>query len=470
MQSIIFVVQKHYICTTDIIKNDMATVKATLRTTKKAGEAALRFRLSDGRNTQLFHKSGISVNIELWDEAKECIKAKKVCAPDYRANINKQVNDRKNLLLSVYEAHKEEIANSQDFEVFIDKALNPEKGNDKKRNFFEVLEEYIEKEIASHTETKCFRSMERTLYRYEAYQKATTQKAFTLSFATIDKETVEDIRDYFKNEYILVDEEPEIFAPILESYPMLANIQRKTPGIEERGGNTIIKMMKRFRAFYNWANREGITDKAPFNNVSIGSEVYGTPFYITMGERDTIAETDLSTSHELEAQRDIFVFQCFIGCRVGDLLKMTNNNVVGDFLEYFPHKTMKSTAKKISIPLHPKAQEILKKYHQEGDNAPILPFITAQKYNTAIKKVFQACGITRKVTILDPKTGEPISVPINEVASSHLARRTFVGNLYKQVKDPNLIGKLSGHSEGSRAFARYRDIDEEMKKELINLL
>ena len=80
------------------------------------------------------------------------------------------------------------------------------------------------------------------------------------------------------------------------------------------------------------------------------------------------------------------------------------------------------------------------------------------------------CGICRAVTIINPKTGEPENVPINEVASSHLARRTFVGNLYKQVKDPNLIGKLSGHSEGSRAFARYRDIDEEMKQELINLL
>ena len=54
--------------------------------------------------------------------------------------------------------------------------------------------------------------------------------------------------------------------------------------------------------------------------------------------------------------------------------------------------------------------------------------------------------------------------------NENLARRTFVGNLYKQVKDPNLVGALSGHKEGSRAFARYRTIDDEMKKELVNLL
>jgi hypothetical protein len=56
------------------------------------------------------------------------------------------------------------------------------------------------------------------------------------------------------------------------------------------------------------------------------------------------------------------------------------------------------------------------------------------------------------------------------VASSHIARRTFIGNLYKKVKDPALIGALSGHREGSTAFARYRAIDEDIKVELVRLL
>lgn len=99
-----------------------------------------------------------------------------------------------------------------------------------------------------------------------------------------------------------------------------------------------------------------------------------------------------------------------------------------------------------------------------------MPFISSQKYNVAIKKIFKECGITRIVTILNPTTGEEEQRPINEIASSHLARRTFVGNLYKKVKDPNLVGALSGHKEGSRAFSRYRDIDDDMKKELIGLM
>ena len=53
---------------------------------------------------------------------------------------------------------------------------------------------------------------------------------------------------------------------------------------------------------------------------------------------------------------------------------------------------------------------------------------------------------------------------------SHMARRTFVGNLYKKVKDPSFVEALSGHKEGSKAFARYREIDEDIKKELVGLL
>ena len=100
----------------------------------------------------------------------------------------------------------------------------------------------------------------------------------------------------------------------------------------------------------------------------------------------------------------------------------------------------------------------------------LLPFITSQRYNDAIKEIFTKCGITRIVTILNPTTGEEIKRPINEIASSHLARRTFVGNLYKKVKDPNLIGELSGHKEGSKAFARYRTIDKEMKQDLVKMI
>lgn len=48
-----------------------------------------------------------------------------------------------------------------------------------------------------------------------------------------------------------------------------------------------------------------------------------------------------------------------------------------------------------------------------------------------------------------------------------LARRILVCNIYKGVLAPNLIAKISGLVENSRAFIRYRDINDEMAQEVI---
>ena len=39
-----------------------------------------------------------------------------------------------------------------------------------------------------------------------------------------------------------------------------------------------------------------------------------------------------------------------------------------------------------------------------------------------------------------------------------------------KIKDPNLVSALTGHAEGSRAFNRYRDIDIDMKRDLVKIL
>lgn len=101
---------------------------------------------------------------------------------------------------------------------------------------------------------------------------------------------------------------------------------------------------------------------------------------------------------------------------------------------------------------------------------PCSPRFSHFGYNKKIKEILKYVGIDRTVIVLDPKTREDVAKPLYEVATTHTARKTFIGNLYRQVKDPNLIASMSGHSEGSRAFARYRKIDDEMKKELVSLL
>ena len=209
---------------------------------------------------------------------------------------------------------------------------------------------------------------------------------------------------------------------------------------------------------------------AKYNNKT--TEVYGTPYYITLEARDKIAGYDLSANPSLEAQRDIFIFQCLIGCRVSDLMAMTPGSIINGAIEYMLQKTKGERPQVVRVPLNAIAKALVEKYAGSDDlmNGKLFPFISSQKYNVEIKKIFTTCGVNRMVTVLNPTTGAEEKRPMNEIASSHLARRTFIGNLYKKVKAPNLIGSLSGHKEGSKAFARYRDIDEDMKKELVNLL
>ena len=103
----------------------------------------------------------------------------------------------------------------------------------------------------------------------------------------------------------------------------------------------------------------------------------------------------------------------------------------------------------------------------EKDNYP--PLISWQKYNDAIKELFRLAGINRVVTVLDSTTRRVVRMPISGCASSHMARRTFSDNLYKRVKDPNIVASMSGHKEGSKAFARYREIDKDIKRDALKV-
>ena len=237
----------------------------------------------------------------------------------------------------------------------------------------------------------------------------------------------------------------------------------------ERGQNAINKFFGHLRSVFIWANDQELTTNNPFRKYQVPADLYGTPYYITIAERDKLLEYDFSDNPRLEVQRDIFVFQCVIGCRVSDLRNLTKESVINGAVEYIPRKTKEGNPVTVRVPLNSVARAILEKY-KDLPGKQLLPCIADQNYNYAIKEVFTIAGLTRPVTILNPTTRQEEKRPLNEVASSHLARRCFIGNLYKQVKDPNLIGKLTGHVEGSKAFARYRDIDEEMRRELVTML
>lgn len=339
-------------------------------------------------------------------------------------------------------------------------------------SFFGMMDYYLQKKQFSYDQEKGYRVLMRSLARYQSFVRMTDKerKGFTLGIHTLDKATVEDFFDYMENEKALSEEYKSIFEKLLSDYPVEITPKHKSNGISERGENTIKKSKKKLKAFFNWLNDKEYTTNKPLKGIEIKSEVYGTPYYLTLEERNAIADYDLSDSKHLQTQRDIFVFQCLIGCRVSDLLAMTDGNLINGAIEYIPRKTKDKNPVVVRVPLNGRALALVEKYKGVDDKGRLFPFVSSQKYNDAIKDVLTVCEIKRLVTILNPTTGAEEQRPINEVASSHMARRTFIGNLYKKVKDPNLIGSLSGHTEGSRAFARYRDIDDDIKKEVVSLI
>ena len=123
----------------------------------------------------------------------------------------------------------------------------------------------------------------------------------------------------------------------------------------------------------------------------------------------------------------------------------------------------------IRVPLNSISHAILDRYkNREGKS--LFPFTTQQDYNEDIKEVFKRAGLDRMVTILNPTTRRQEQKKLYEVASSHMARRTFVGNLYLETKDKGLVATLSGHDPNSDAFNRYWAPNEEVRQEMMEKL
>ena len=322
-------------------------------------------------------------------------------------------------------------------------------------NLLRRIHEYLVKfDGADRTKEHIIR-FERKMSRYHDYQREILGNTdFMLFVETVTLEQMNDFRDYVVNEHLLQQEHPGFYASRLL-------VKRKPKPLS---GTTVINIMNLFCTFLHWCKKMKYSDNEVYALYGCKEPTYGDPFYLTSEERNILYNADLSDCPKLSIIRDIFVFHCYVGCRVGDLYRLTRDNIKDGFLEYMPQKTKKCQAKTVRVPLHEKALKILEHYDKNADR--LLPFKTVHTYNLSIRELLKHCGIDRMVTILDTHGYNTVQRPLYEVASSHTARKTFIGNLYRQVKDPNLIASMSGHVEGSRAFNRYRTIDDEMKRNL----
>lgn len=373
------------------------------------GRAEVYMRLTVDHRRQYRLRSGIMVDASAWPGA-ECRRLDAL---------------RAQLLKACHEARREDISAAWLREL-VERHHRP---------LAAWVREFVAMRELSEARSRQYATLERTLERFDRARRCVhTPEGLTA-------ETVADFVAFLRTEHM------------------------HNPACKARGHNTLCSMLSRLRALVRWLADAGVCAIPPAAAFRLRTgEVYGTPYYLTIEEVSAIARGRLESA-ELSRQRDIFVFQCLTGCRVSDLRRLRPSNVNCGTLEYVAVKTHRERPAMVRVPLHPAAAEIVARY---AGGEWLLPCSGADRYNRAIRRVLTACGITRSVAVLDPRTLLESHRCINEVASSHLARRTFIGNLYRQARDPCIVGAMSGHKDGSTAFARYRTIDDGMKRELIS--
>jgi site-specific recombinase XerD len=429
----------------------------------------------------ILRKSGI-ITIRKRIETEEVI---------YHRKQEENINKLKEHIIKKYNESDKNLS-SDWLKVIVEKYNHPDRFNveTRQRTFAELAEEYYtiphggRLTPLSYDQQRAYKVLIRTVARYAGFVRANGRKTFTFDINTVTRKDIEDFADYLSTEKDKAEQYPKLFEKLLKENPISIGESRSV--LKGRGENTVKNMLDRLKSLFRYFYDKGYTTNRPFDGYKIGAEQYGTPVYISIEERNRIADADLETIWDsmsiderktartplktLIVMRDIFIGQCFLGCRVGDLAKLTEKHIVDGVLRYTPTKTLKESGESAIVPLHPKVMALIEKYRGVDAKGRLFPVISPNKYNIALKVIFRMAGVTRPVEITNSKTGEKEIVTIDTIASSHMARRTFVGNLYFKVQDPNLISKMSGHVEGSKAFARYRKIEVETLKGVINEL
>ena len=211
---------------------------------------------------------------------------------------------------------------------------------------------------------------------------------------------------------------------------------------------TINKEIQRLRTPIKSAISEGYLDRDPFI-LHKSKTVRKTVIFLTTEELKTLEEA-VFQQKRLGTIQDLFIFCCYTGLAYYEMAHLEKKHIqIGfDNVNWIQMKREK-TQRQISIPILPKAQEIIEKYSTESNL--ILPIISNQKFNSYLKEIADILGIEKRLT-------------------HHIARKTFASTvlLYNDVP-MEIVSELLGHSSMTITQESYgkivqKKVSEEMKK------
>lgn len=162
-----------------------------------------------------------------------------------------------------------------------------------------------------------------------------------------------------------------------------------------------------------------------------------------------------------EIVKDLMLFMCVTGCRWNDLHHMTwdSQDFDNETFQWLNQKTKKYT----KVPLDPIGIKIVKKYgRNKNREMGIFPKYSSVHFNQNIKKIFKDLHFNRLVSVtsmMGTETVDTKKVPLYDVVSSHVGRRTFIMNLLHKGLDYKTIMTMSGHSD-VKSLMKYISVDD----------
>lgn len=432
------------------------------RTTKKSGTIKLRFRLRDGKAVDIQHRSDIKADIkhlEQFDIDGKVKSGKKVFNEELRDDIAREIA----AMSQAYKVMKEKglTLNNDTLNTQVDLILNPQA---------ERSSLSIDSRFEQFIDTKCkkngigvgrLRHYEVLLRELRRFLIIKHKKNITAG--EFNEETLQAFSDFLINEYKYVWDYPSLYEDQKE-----INVPKQA-----RMKSTVSTKLKILRAFFtSLENKEEIT-RSPFRSMDKEDKTqllfaqYDVPVFLEADEFNRVLNSEVS--ERLQECKDIFLINAAIGCRIGDLVNMGWKNVGVKngipYIHYLPAKTARrqSDNSEIQTPIMRFAFDILKSH---DFIFPLLKNVSGKSgYNKLLKELLEQCEISRECPVLNHETGRNEYVPLYELASSKLARKTHVDMTAKVQINLYASGL---HKEGSAAVKRYTNMGISDKFKLLN--
>ena len=298
-----------------------AFIRKTAAKNNVTDQARVYFRVRDVGGVDIKAASELSINPNHWSAERQGYKPRvALVSEDKRMGFEKDIQNITHLIAEKYHRGVDGSWLKGLIEEYHHPNINFRGGNPADEYLLSYqIQKYMDETPLAAESWKHHRDNLKKVLRYERFhQEVMHQRGFHLCIDSITADDIRDFKLWMQEEYRYV-----------EMYPVFYKDELPRDVAQQRSENSMSGTLYRIRTVIKWCIKRGLTRNNPFDQYQIAQPMYGDPFYLTLEERDKVYYADLSgMGATYSVYRDIFMFQCLIGCRVSDLNRLTKANIV----------------------------------------------------------------------------------------------------------------------------------------------